>query len=173
MKHEAFYSTAAQVIPVIFIILAFQAGYFTFTPPASHGRRRSAGFAVYRLGVIVALAQAEFLALSTLEHAHDGGNLGRDFILYAIFFAGMGGRSPLRARAERPLQRERFRDNPETSYRRAVARGSRLVHLPRRSLEAANRGPQPGRGGPGATRTARVRRLRRTHADPWLLCRTR
>jgi hypothetical protein len=32
MKHEAFYTTVAQVIPVIFIILAFQTGYITITP---------------------------------------------------------------------------------------------------------------------------------------------
>lgn len=89
MKHEAFYTTVAQVIPVIFIILAFQTGYFTFTPPASHGATRSAGFAVYRLGVVLALASAEVLALSTLEHAHDGGSSARDFMLFTIFFAGV------------------------------------------------------------------------------------
>jgi hypothetical protein len=89
MKHEAFYTTVAQVIPVVFIILAFQTGYFTFTPATSHGKTRSAGFAVYRLGVVLALASAEFLALSTLEHAHDGGSAARDFMLLTIFFAGI------------------------------------------------------------------------------------
>jgi len=93
MSREAFYSTAAQVIPVIWIILVFQLKAFgdkidkhgagSVTPENSH-RRAPVWFLIFLVLQGVLLWMAELAALGALMEISDGA-FSRGLVHVALF----------------------------------------------------------------------------------------
>ena len=92
MRHGAFYSTAAQVIPVIWIVLVFQLQFFgdkperdgaaTVAPEEMH-RKAPTRFLFFIIGVAVLLWVAELSCLLSLLEERDD-SFGRFLVRLAL-----------------------------------------------------------------------------------------
>lgn len=72
--NEAFFEAAAQIIPVLLLILAFEARYFRFTPLHDAAVGIAITGAAWRLLVFVILMQGELASLEALMNGADGVN---------------------------------------------------------------------------------------------------
>lgn len=85
MPHEAFYETAAAVIPIFMILLVFQTREYRFG--TAEGWRRPL-YAILVGGDLVFAGFAEIVALYALFRLHDG-SWERDIVFLAV--AGLTG----------------------------------------------------------------------------------
>lgn len=69
MKHEAFYATAATVIPVLYLALVFQTGWWSVE--RSHRRWVTAFRMVFISALLIWAMFAEFEAFQAFEHLKD------------------------------------------------------------------------------------------------------
>jgi hypothetical protein len=91
VRHEAFYATCAQVLPLLFVAVVLEARMFrgvSDLPGAAYLTP------VFRLFFIALVVLAEYICIQSLATLSDSG-IRRALVGYAMFYAGARSRSRL------------------------------------------------------------------------------
>ena len=101
MNDQQFYSTAAQVIPVVVLALAFEYRFF-------ERRETTVGEGLFALSLLAALAGGEFLALSGLL-TDQAERFTKPMVMAGLFWGAIGLFTPLVLPTLRGLARDLLR----------------------------------------------------------------